>query len=178
MDGVQALNYLQFCFFVLSFISPEFFLYGILVMLSLRPLLWPLGCASDVIFSFPLPIPCLSLSPSVSFFHLSSSLLLHLPIPPQTRPQSRILHAREEGIRAPRRPRRVSPVPGSSSRPGGGLVEPVLLLDTEPDRVVVVVVECVNGGCGPLIVLFVAGAAERVRLWGERGKKRERERRG
>jgi hypothetical protein len=39
------------------------------------------------------------------------------------------------------------------------LVEPVLLLDTEPDRVVVVVVECVNGGCGPLIVLFVAGAA-------------------
>lgn len=51
----------------------------------------------------------------------------------------------------------------------------MLFLDAEPNRVVVVVVERVDGGCGPLVVLFVAGAAGRLDC-GEKGRRKERRR--
>jgi hypothetical protein len=100
MDGVQGLNYLQFCFFVLSFISPEFFLYGILVMLSLTALLWLLGCASDVIFSFPPPHPLslsLHLSPFIYPPHYSSTSPSHHKHGPN--PGSSMLARRVYGLR-------------------------------------------------------------------------------
>lgn len=92
---------------------------------------------------------------SPSLLHLLLPILI--AIPPQTRAQARVLHAREQRVRAPGRRRRW--VQRGRRRALGRLVEPVLLLDPEPHRVVVVVVQHRVFARAPLVVLFVARAA-------------------